>query len=56
VATLNPVSYLIEGFRSLLVTGWDLEALALAFGIATTILVLGLAWASSSLKNRLVRT
>jgi ABC-2 type transport system permease protein len=56
VATINPVSYLIEGFRSLLITGWDLEALALAFGIAAAILAGGLAWASSSLKMRLVRT
>ena len=30
VATINPVSYLIEGFRSLFITGWDAEALALA--------------------------
>ena len=34
IATINPVSYLIEGVRSLMVTGWDGEALALAFGIA----------------------
>ena len=34
VATINPVSYLIEGIRSLFVFGWDGEALALAFGIA----------------------
>ena len=33
-ATLNPVSYLIEGVRSLIITGWDAEALALAFGVA----------------------
>ena len=29
IATLNPVSYLIEGFRSLFISGWDGEALAL---------------------------
>ena len=29
VATVNPVSYLIEGVRSLIITGWDGEALAL---------------------------
>ena len=32
VATVNPVSYLIEGVRSLIITGWDGEALALGFG------------------------
>ena len=56
VATYNPVSYLIEGIRSLLVTGWDAEALALGFGIAAAIAVIALALASASLKTRLVRT
>ena len=56
VATYNPVSYLIEGIRSLFVTGWDAEALALGFGIAAVIAVLGLIAASASLKTRLVRT
>jgi ABC-2 type transport system permease protein len=56
VATYNPVSYMIEGIRSLLITGWDAEALALAFGVAGTILVVGLTVASISMKERLVRT
>ena len=33
VATYNPVSYMIEGIRSLLIVGWDAEALALGFGL-----------------------
>jgi ABC-2 type transport system permease protein len=56
VATYNPVSYLLEGIRSLLVTGWDGEALALGFGIAAAIAVLAMTAASASLKTRLVRT
>jgi ABC-2 type transport system permease protein len=56
VATYNPVSYLLEGIRSLLVTGWDGEALALGFGIAAGIAVIALTLASRSLKTRLVRT
>jgi ABC-2 type transport system permease protein len=56
VATWNPVSYLIEGVRSLLVTGWDAEALALGFGVATAIIAAGLFAASAALKTRLVRT
>lgn len=56
IATYNPVSYLVEGIRSLLVTGWDGEALALAFGVATAVTVVGLAAASSAMKTRLVRT
>ncbi len=38
VATYNPVSYMVEGLRSLLITGWDGEALALGFGCALGIL------------------
>ncbi len=56
VATYNPVSYLVEGIRSLLVTGWDGEALALAFGVGTAVLVVGLAAANWALRDRLVRT
>ena len=33
-ATVNPVSYLLECVRSLIITGWNGEALALGFGIA----------------------
>lgn len=56
VATYNPVSYLIEGYRSLIITGWDGRALALAFGIAIAIAVLSLAVAGRALRTRLVRT
>ena len=37
IATYNPVSYLFEGLRSLVIFGWDGEALALGFGIAVVI-------------------
>jgi len=56
VASINPVSYLLQAFRSLLIEGWDPGALALGFGIAVTILVLGMYAASAALKTRLVRT
>ncbi len=56
IATYNPVSYLVEGIRSLLVTGWDGEALALAFGVALFVVVAGLTAASAALRTRLVRT
>ena len=56
IATYNPVSYLIEGIRSLLVTGWDGEALGLGFGIAAAIAVIAMILASASLRTRLVRT
>jgi ABC-2 type transport system permease protein len=56
VATYNPVSYMIEGIRSLLITGWDAEALALGFGFATAILLVALTVATTSIKSRMVRT
>jgi ABC-2 type transport system permease protein len=55
-ATANPVSYLIEGVRSLIIAGWDGEALALAFGVAAALAVAGLAAASVALRAQLART
>ena len=55
-ATLNPVSYLIEGMRSLIVIGWDAEALALGFGVAILIAAVSVALASLSLRTRLTRS
>jgi ABC-2 type transport system permease protein len=56
IATANPVSYLFEGLRSLVIFGWDGEALALGFGIAAVIALLGIVVASAALRTRLVRT
>ena len=56
VATVNPISYLIEGIRSLVITGWDAQALILGFVCALVIVALALAGAAFSLKTRMVRT
>jgi ABC-2 type transport system permease protein len=56
VATANPVSYLIECVRSLIITGWDAEALLLGFGVAIAITVVSLALASWALTQRMTRT
>ncbi len=56
VATINPVTYLLEAFRSLLIEGWDAGALALGFGIAAAIFVIGMTAAAGALRTRLVRT
>jgi ABC-2 type transport system permease protein len=56
VATINPVSYLIEGLRSLIISGWDAQALALAFGIGLGLAAAALAAASLALGGRLART
>ena len=56
IATYNPVSYLIEGVRSFIITGWDGEALALGFGIAVAMAAGAIVAAASALRTRLVRT
>jgi ABC-2 type transport system permease protein len=56
LATLNPVSYLIECVRSLIIIGWDGQALALGFGVAVLIAIASLAFASYALRERLTRT
>ena len=56
IATINPVSYLIEGIRSLFIYGWDGEALALAFGIAIALIVISISIASLALRGRMERT
>ena len=56
IATWNPVSYLLEGIRSVVITGWDSEALWRGFSIALVLCALGIYGASRALRTRLVRT
>ena len=53
---MEPGLLLIEALRSLLITGWDGEALALGFGIAVVVAVAGVAGASAALRGAMVRT
>jgi ABC-2 type transport system permease protein len=55
-ATLNPVSYMIECVRSLIITGWDWQALALGFGFVIALGIVSFALASSALRTRMTRT
>jgi ABC-2 type transport system permease protein len=55
VATYNPVSYLIEALRSLVITGWDGQALALGFGFTVLLLVITLALSETAMRSRLAR-
>jgi ABC-2 type transport system permease protein len=55
-ATLNPVSYLIECVRSLVVDGWDGQALVLGFGLGAAVAAAAIALASWALRERLART
>ena len=56
VATANPISYLIEGIRSLIIQGWNGEALALGFGVALAIIGLSLTLSVFALRERMTRT
>ncbi|HEY6051035.1 MAG TPA: ABC transporter permease, partial [Thermoanaerobaculia bacterium] len=55
IATANPISYLLECVRSLIITGWDGEALALGFGIVIALGVVALALSAQALPKRLAR-
>jgi ABC-2 type transport system permease protein len=55
-ATLNPVSYMIECVRSLIITGWDWQALALGFGFAIVLGLVSFTLASRALRTRMTRT
>jgi ABC-2 type transport system permease protein len=56
VATINPVSYLIEAIRSLVITGWNAEALLLGFGVALSLILISTFVASHALRVRMTRT
>jgi ABC-2 type transport system permease protein len=56
LATVNPVSYLIEGIRSLIIQGWNGEALGLAFAISAALLVGSVGAAGVALRQRMTRT
>ena len=56
LATANPVSYLLECVRSLIITGWDAEALALGFGITGVIAIVALALSTWALRVRMARS
>ena len=56
LATINPVSYLIEGVRSLIIEGWNGEALGLAFAIAAALWPSRSARLAVALRGRMTRT
>jgi ABC-2 type transport system permease protein len=56
LATVNPVSYLIEGIRSLVIEGWNGEALGLAFTVTTLLIGLALLACAFAMRSRMTRT
>jgi ABC-2 type transport system permease protein len=55
-ATVNPVSYLLEGVRSLIIQGWDWPTLALGFTVAVLLLIVAMLLAVAALGHRMERT
>ena len=55
LATANPVSYLLEAVRSLIITGWDGQALVLGFAIVVALGAVALALSARALPKRLAR-
>jgi ABC-2 type transport system permease protein len=56
LATVNPVSYMIEAMRSLVISGWDGQALGLGFLFVFVLIALGLGASALSLRTRMART
>lgn len=55
IATYNPVSYMVEALRSLVIGGWDTTALWRGFGVAAAISAIGLLAAALALRSRMER-
>ena len=56
LATINPVSYLIEAMRSLVIEGWNAQALGLGFGFTFALIAVSMSLAARQLKVRMART
>jgi ABC-2 type transport system permease protein len=56
LATANPVSYLIEAIRSLVIEGWNAQALVLGFTFTFGLIGISMLLAARQLKVRMTRT
>ena len=56
VATVNPITYLVNAVRSLIITGWDWPVLAAGFAVAIGIVIVGIGLSAVALRGRLQRT
>jgi ABC-2 type transport system permease protein len=56
VTTINPVSYLIEAVRALVIYDWRWETIGLGFAVAGVMSVVGFALATHALIRRMERT
>jgi ABC-2 type transport system permease protein len=56
VTTVNPVSYLVEAVRALVIYDWRWETIGLGFAVAGVMAIIGFALATHALIQRMART
>ncbi|CAB4882441.1 unannotated protein [freshwater metagenome] len=56
IAQVNPISFLIDGMRSLIISGWDPGQLLPCFAVATGMIVLFYGLAARAMRRRVQRT
>lgn len=56
IATWNPFSYMVEGLRSLVITGWDGTALWRGFAVTIAVAAIFFAGANALMRTRMART
>jgi ABC-2 type transport system permease protein len=55
VATYNPVTYVLDGLRSLITEGWEFEPLAKGMAATLTLMAISFGLASLAMKGRVGR-
>lgn len=55
IAKYNPVTYVLDGLRSLITVGWDWEALAKGAGASVALMVISFGLASLAMRGRIAK-
>lgn len=55
ITLVNPVSYMVDGMRSLIITGWDGTALIEAVIVLTIVSIIGVSGCATALRTRMAK-